>query len=337
MHRRSVNLLHLAVFMLSVTAGCTAEPTTPPTSGTGTPSCSDECAPPSDGWNGPALLWFGPVEKAPNCPSDAPNVEYEGHANLVASNECTACTCGPSEGTCSPLTEINFYMSEIACTPNEPIYTMTPPPDWDGSCYTDGFVAANTYSYIRMNQHHLTNDSCTASSSSYISDPTLSWETSARACGGKLDPACDGVACIHQDRESDGFIACVYRDGDRECPVAYPVQHVFYAGFDDQRACTSCECGAPVGSNCVGGVWFYADTECKESTNLMQQDAFGHGGVCVPSPPINPGPLWYSTGSISLNPIEYWPGICAATGGESIGQANPTEPTTFCCRDMKKE
>jgi hypothetical protein len=230
-----------------------------------------------------------------------------------------------------------FYMAEMACTRNDPAYSFNPPLNWNGSCYTGGVIAANTYNMISMNPHYLTNDHCSAlSSSSQLNDPAISWETSARACSAKPNPECDDLACIHQDRESETFSTCVYVDGEQFCPVEYPFQHVFYAGFDDQRACTSCECGTPVGSNCVGGVSFYEDTECKDVTNLLPQDAFGQGGVCITAPEINPSPFWYPIGSIAVNKLDYWPGTCAASGGELVGQAKPAEPRTFCCRDFKK-
>ncbi len=78
------------------------------------------------------------------------------------------------------------------------------------------------------------------------------WQQQALACQTNDVPPCDGTAkvCAPAAPSAAGFSVCIFRFGDdRGCPAAYPLQHVFYDGYDDNRACSDCTCGAPEEGN----------------------------------------------------------------------------------------
>lgn len=300
------------------------------------PSCPDTCAPQPPDWNGPTLLWSGPLwggTDVPSCPADAPNIIYEGYADLIATTKCEACKCEPSTGACSLLSTITLYMSEIACTPSPIVYPFDPPPNWDGSCTAGDAIAPHTYNTITFGPHHLTNESCApVTPIPEIKGYPPHWDTYALACG--ISAQCiDDKTCIKSDRTSDEFLTCVFREGIATCPEDYPVQHVFHNGFDDQRGCSACECGPPVGSNCSGMVKLYEDSECKDSFLELTIGAKHSQTACASGPDPYPMAWPFPVGSKSADPVTYKPGTCAASGGDLMGEAVPTGPTTFCCRD----
>ena len=331
---RYVSLFFGCCAMFGCGTSSTVNDVDPRDAATDEPSCLDTCAPQPDGWNGPALLRSGTKMDVLHCPADAPNVVYKGNADLVATNECTACTCEASTGTCGLMTTVTFYLSDVACMPSPIVYSYDPPPNWDGSCVNDGPIAKDMYNTIKIGKHPLTDDKCAPSTPvPDVDAPSPDWETYAWACGSEGSPECDGKTCIPKDRTADGFVTCVHREGVHVCPQDYPVQQVFYDGFDDQRACSACECGPPVGSDCAGSLRLYEDTECQDSTMILPTGASGNGGACLLGPNPAESTWWYPIGSKSAGPVEYWPGTCPASGGEPVGEAVPTGPTTFCCRD----
>jgi hypothetical protein len=64
------------------------------------PGCTGQCWPPPPAyWTTPLLLWIGPENDAPSCPTEAPFVFYDGYAG---GSFALACTSGAS-GTCPML------------------------------------------------------------------------------------------------------------------------------------------------------------------------------------------------------------------------------------------
>jgi len=166
-----------------------------------------------------------------------------------------------------------------------------------------------------------------------VTAPAPSWETYALACTGQGSPCKNGDLCLPAENPiPEGFELCVLHAGVEPCPAAYPRQHIFYDGFDDGRACSSCECGPPTGSECLAYVSVYIDDAC--------QDCFWCANVgltsltsCIVEPDPFPTPFSFSLGSMSAKLLTYTPGACAAKGGEPIGAAVAKGPSTFCCQD----
>src|SRR5690606_18762258 len=84
-------------------------------------TCPGECVPLGPlGWSDPLLLWTGPVQEAPGCPTRAPVPAYQGHADLVAPDECDPCACDPPTGSCAMPTDLTAYDNASCCGPGEP-------------------------------------------------------------------------------------------------------------------------------------------------------------------------------------------------------------------------
>jgi hypothetical protein len=108
--------------------------------------------------------------------------------------------------------------------------------------------------------------------------------------------------------------------------------HIFYDGFDDGRACSPCECGPPVGSECLAFISMYRDAACTDlgwSTHVGLDPWRSCYLSDMPFPPLNPLPI---ESAVAEPPI-YTPGTCTAMGGEPIGAASAIGPSTVCCRD----
>jgi hypothetical protein len=65
-----------------------------------------------------------------------------------------------------------------------------------------------------------------------------------RLCGGPVGAGCARGGCFPEPSGELGEV-CVHQPGDLECPPAYPVKRLLFAGFDDSRACMQCTCVAP--------------------------------------------------------------------------------------------
>jgi hypothetical protein len=131
-----------------------------------------------------------------------------------------------------------------------------------------------------------------------------------------------GAKCVAQ--LSSGFAMCVFLEKDVSCPDNYPVKHLVYPDFDDQRSCSACECGAPVGSGCTASLNVFKDGAC--SMPLLTEALSSSSTTCVDLVPAGV-PL----GSKTLTALAYQPGSCAPSGGEPSGSVEPTGAATFCC------
>jgi hypothetical protein len=170
------------------------------------------------------------------------------------------------------------------------------------------------------------------------------WKTFARACAGDAftvdderyfglgedypEPLCEvGEKCWPTAiPPPPGFRQCILYVGGTvpECPDTYPLKHVFYKTFEDNRACTPCRCSQTEASDCSAHVTTYEDEMCFRpfSSNAIGDDA----PLCID---VMPG---VDFTSMSATWDTNYPGACEATGGQVVGQAVPAEPSTFCCK-----
>jgi hypothetical protein len=297
--------------------------------------CSGVCvAPAPSGWHGPALLWRGSEDKAPSCPGYAPEVLYEGHADLIAPGGCASCTCGAPTGSCAPMSTITMYYSEIACQVSPDVFPFDPPPNWDGSCAANISIPAYTFNTYRIGPLQLTETGCAPDPAvPELNAPPPSWVTYALVCAAQGSQCNSGDFCFPKaDPLPDGFALCVVQQGLHDCPEAYPHPQTFYDGVEDGRACSPCECGAPVGSDCFAQISLWQDSACTDLFLLTGVTLQGPGG-CTLSPDPFPPPWSLPVESKSLGPRTYTPGTCTPMGGEPIGAATAMGPSTLCCRD----
>jgi hypothetical protein len=300
----------------------------------GATGCAGDCVPaPPAGWDGPLLLGLGPDGTALACPSNAPVVAYQGHADLVATPaSCTDCTCSAPSGTCMLPSLITA--SALSCVANGPASrTFDPPPAWDGSCTAFDPVAAGDLcngalcaDSLTSGPVVLTENGCEPSTVALMNVDSPTWDTAALGCLGVYPAsACDdlALACAPSAAQAPGFLSCIFQHGDNTCPVTYPDKHLVYVGFDDHRGCAPCACGAPKGS-CAATLDVFKDDTCTKPV-LLKLDLTPAGPTCSDLPAAG-----LPLGSKQLA-LSYDPGGCAPGGGEPVGAVDPSDPSTFCC------
>jgi hypothetical protein len=302
-----------------------------------TSSCAGECVPlPPFGWQGPGLLWLGPDGTEMACPTQAPVVAYQGHADLVLSPpaSCSACSCSPPSGACSLPAQITA--GSAPCAGASTFTTTFDPPDgWDGTCTNAnavpaGVMCGNTpcVRSLTVGPLAIREESCTPSAATLGDAVPPVWMTAAVACLGNAYPlggcAAPGVTCAVPP--PSGFLACIFQSGDNACPAPYVDKHVVYASFDDERGCAPCTCGATAGSACSATIEVFRDGACSASQELLSAPLSSDGLSCFDLLP--PGP---ALGSKTVTGLAYQPGACAPGGGEPTGVVEPSGPGTFCC------
>jgi hypothetical protein len=284
-------------------------------------------------WQPPTLLWVGPPGQAPECPLGPTTLSYEGHADLVAPSACEACTCEPSTGSCALPSTLTASTNPCSM-PGGAATSFNAPSPWDGSC--DGTIQtpSGAAHSLTIDPIKLTENGCAAGPTIPAKVISLRWDTFARGCdvGLPVGPI-ERSACLPDDPIVPGFKACIYFDGETDCPNNDPSnvfteQHVFYQGVEDERQCSTCTCGAPTGSACTAMLSIYkgADLTCAGQA-LAQNTISSTGPTCIDIQ--LPG---QSLGSKSAGLTTYLPGTCPPMGGDPSGTASPTHPATLCCR-----
>jgi len=288
------------------------------------PCPGGECVPvPPLGWEGPVLLWTGAEADAPECPSEAPVSVYEGHDGLEAIHTCPACACEPA-GCRAPE---GLVASDLTCPGDGPGSSQQPiaiDDGWQDTCVAtpavpDGQLASLVFLAPELG-------ACTPVTGSETS-ASVTWARLARACrAGTQTGACDDLRqqCA---TAAEGFRQCVFRDGDDEaCPEGYPERQVFYRGLDGSLGCTECTCGAPEDGDCAARITTYAELGCPQSKALASADVAIDQPKCVDVQEAG------ALRSASLTIEVSTPGTCPPAGGEPIGEVEPADPSTFCCR-----
>ena len=138
--------------------------------------------------------------------------------------------------------------------------------------------------------------------------------------------------CLPDDPIPPGFGMCIFHEGEMDCPTepraVFTEQHVFYKGIKDDRQCSACTCGAPVGSACTAAISIYKGNDLTCSGPALDQKTVSSiGPTCIDI--LLPG---QALGSKSAGPTTYSPGTCPAMGGDGSGIATPTQAATLCCR-----
>lgn len=303
----------------------------------GATGCAGDCLPTLPfGWFGPDLVWFGPGGMEPNCPSTAPAVAYQGHADLVAlpPATCTACGCSPMSGMCAPPAQITA--STLSCAANgPPSQNFGPPPAWDGSCTVFDASPANWLcggvpcaASLTAQSLVLTESGCTPSTTMLADVEPPTFATAVLGCHGEYPAsACADLTktCGPSAADASEFATCIFQKGDYDCPSTYPDKHLAYGGFDDQRSCAPCACSTP-DSSCKAVLSVFEDGACAQKPALPPLDLTAAGPSCGDLPHAGA-----ALGSKRLDALAYQPGVCAPSGGELLGTVEPAAASTFCC------
>jgi hypothetical protein len=281
------------------------------------------------GWDSPSLVWIGPEEKAPECPQGPASIAYEGRTDLVAPILCDACTCEPPTGSC--VLPSKLAASPTVCSmPGPPTISFDAPMPWDGQCDSTNPVPAGVAHSLTIGPLTMTENGCATGPSIPAKVVSLHWDTFARACDmpwprGSLDR----TVCIPDDPIPPGFALCIFHETEIDCPTVpgnvFTEQHFFYEGVEDNRQCSACSCGAPIGSACTATVSIYKDATC--STLLDQKTVSSSSETCIDIQ--LPG---QALGSKSAGAMTYVPGTCPAMGADASGSTLKTKPATLCCR-----
>ncbi|MDC0748709.1 hypothetical protein [Polyangium mundeleinium] len=290
--------------------------------------------PTNDAWNFPHLVWFGPADEAPTCPSHLLHQFTRYRDLIVPDASCKACTCSSSTGSCTPPSTFVAHAAVCDFVSGSVETPFTPPDAWDGACTAENAVPASLdcggvpcVQSLDVGPLGKTDVGCAPSAPSTLPLPEPKWGEVALACEGLEDTglsACEeNEMCV--PRADAGFRSCVFLDGDSVCPAeGYTERHVYYRTFTNTRTCTACTCGAVEGSACKAAVTAYTDDACDAF--LLGTSISSDKGAC-----IDMSPLGQSLGSKRVTNLMYAAGTCAPSGGELEGSAEPSGPVTFCC------
>ena len=302
------------------------------TTSSGVAACEGQCVPlgPVE-WLGPALLWIGKENEAPECPPTAPVDSALMYNELNAPNVCASCECAAPTGSCALPTALTAASSQCPGDAAGVAHTsFDAPAGWSGACTTEDSIPANQkcngvacVQSLTIAPITLTEAPCAVSTTPIASKQPYVWGTAALACHGSAAGSCMGAAEVCTPPAPDGFKQCLLQRGDNECPSAYPQKHLFYKGFTDTRSCTPCACSTPVGSTCSAQVSIFKDSAC--SAPILTYAIGASGPKCLD---MLSGVALGS--KLATEPV-YTPGVCQVSGGEAIGEAVPEELSTFCC------
>jgi hypothetical protein len=277
-----------------------------------TATCAQACvaAPPDNTWVGPFAIEEGTM--LAGCTGPYPAQQYRGYAEASAPAASCTCACGaPEGGTCSdPVT--NFWFDNV-CTkgcgsPNQAIQTSCTP------------VTGSGCSHFTLSAPVASGGSCAPSGTTEV--PDAAWTVNAILCGSDAGTGgCDDGSVCTPTTTGPFLLAtyCIATNGDTAtCPSSYPKVRTYFASASDTRGCSTCSCGSPDGSACVGG-----------TTTFYDQPGCSHNPVSEPMPSgctNNPnGQSGIYTGETPAG------GSCSPSGGLPVGTFTPTSPTTICC------
>jgi hypothetical protein len=170
-----------------------------------------------------------------------------------------------------------------------------------------------------------TGGACAASGGVASTTPPT-WEQIARACVGSAPSGqadCNaGQVCAPTPSSPFATQLCVVQPrAVTACPPEYPSgPQVFYAGVDDKRGCSTCQCAGPTGGACT-----IANPAIEACT--PPGGTWSSPGTCAPI--TGPEPVRLASGS---TPTLVDAGTCTLTdGGVPVGAASGNGATSFCC------
>ncbi|MEZ4370225.1 MAG: hypothetical protein R3B07_05340 [Polyangiaceae bacterium] len=272
--------------------------------GTGAVTCTGNCLPPApSGWSGPVAMYEG--NTPPACVGDFAGTALTAKSQFEIGQSHCACDCDPPTGvSCESASICKVSNCNTLCLPD---YTVSP-----NTCASGGgpgtFKFSNTPKYTSTG-------GCQPRATTTI-DPS-GFRNDVVACD-MADPGgtCNGGAVCTPKLGATFQSACVIQAGDVACPAGpYSVKVTTYAGFTDDRRCTTCTCGGATGK-CNAEIALVSS--CSSLPILYNTLAPGECKTVSSGTPN----LDYS-----VNPQ----GSCPPSAPGTTGEAKPTGAATLCC------
>lgn len=289
----------------------------------------------------PVSLYVGPNDGSTfTCPDNLTEVGRYYDELVAPPALCDACLCEASKGECSqPPDKIEIHAG-ICGQSGVPISPFDGPPNWSGTCSSQGGLSAGVMcgnmpcaqSVWASTLPPPANDACLPSTSIPLFSKEFNWNTRAIACQATTPvDACLSKTQHCATNAGPEWLTCVYQKGIHslsDCPDKYnaSVHQLYPYEVVDDRGCTECSCGAPMGSACIGNMRLYEDAACsKEIANI---NVGSMGEACT-----NIIPAGRAIGAKRVTDLAYLPGTCGPSGGEPKGIAtgDAANAVTFCC------
>lgn len=273
------------------------------------PECEQTCViEVPAGWSGPTATTRGAT--AESCGGDLPNVELTLHDGLTADGATCGCDCDDAVGVDCSMTPVlvdaynNHSCGNVLSSVNVVL----------GACVE--VSGASDSAHFTKATPDVSAASC-APVTLASTVPDIAWDTELIGCGPVELSSCAGQACFKPSDVPAPSQMCIYRAGDHDCPGGvFSERWLGYADVDDSRGCEPCGCSAVDVADCNEVVMSYQDNNCNNSPTTLPV-----APLCADSPGMD------STMLVSVAPT----GSCTPTGGTSMGDAAPSNPTTVCC------
>lgn len=314
-------------------------------------------SPTPDGWNGPVGRNTIPADDGiPPCGEDFSQLQVsDAFSGLETSDYACDCDCGTDDITCAGIANLRLS-NDVFDEGLSPCTAGVFPFDEPIASDNTQSVSYNIFNGVRG----VVVDDYTSEIEGQCSpNPTI---TPTPAAFGERTVACrtfdiEEDACIGGDICIPAPVipfeprACVWQDGDLECPAdtSYTERTVYHRSLADTRDCSTCSCGgaqgdcedeelvfegvSPLdGSLCLGtfnswcatpGDPTFALDELSTCEPLRKSDFHPCSGICFNAPDVHIEAITYLAGTPTAS--------CDPQGGEPTGTASGSDAVTFCC------
>ena len=282
-------------------------------------TCPDthECVPgPPEGWEGPVALLQSPAnEDEPQCDGPYGEAAFVAYRGLIAPEAECSCSCGVAEGaSCATSVVARFWGDDATCSTGVPAQYEF----FTGSCNgLPAILQPNTYWTVLPVQS--AGGSCEAIPE-LKADPAR-FETRLSACRAPAsnDGCTAGSLCAPRPEEPYTDSICIWRPGETECPTGYAERHTGFNEIEDERGCSECTCGDPIGLCDDASITMFSQICNTPIAGVLTAD-----GQCQ------------STRAQQTRTVVYNPGqpsaFCSPSESTPSGAATMRDATTICCR-----
>jgi hypothetical protein len=280
--------------------------------------CSDagySCFPGApEGWFGPIVLYKGALGDDPPCPGEYPDFFAAGSYGIMwAKANCTACSCSNVNLSCN-YSAFEGY-SDVECiTPG--IFSAEPP--MHNTCKPAQIQGLQAFS---AKSPTVSVTGCQPSGGA-VMRPPITWEGSARICGGGAAGKCAAGTCRPPIAAPFGGTLCIYKDSFGTCPAPFTVETEIKNPDDviDTRGCTACTCTSPNDFSCSVTFDLYSTADCSDPAPAFSFDA---DDGCYDE--MN------GVAASGFETTVGYSGTCSSAGGVANGGVGAPDDVTVCC------